>query len=88
MKYEEHQINLNIENEVFLESIYKRYLLIQIQIPNFLTVFKYVLLFRIIHILFFEQKKRLKNTVQGPGIRKNLSVFKSYTRIVFNSYTF
>ena len=86
--YEEHQINLNIENEVFLESIYKRYLLIQIQIPNFLTVFKYVLLFRIIYILFFEQKKRLKNTVQGPGIRKNLSVFKSYTRIVFNSYTF
>ena len=34
-----------------------------------------------LYILFIERKKALKYLVQGHGVRKNLSVIESYTRI-------
>ena len=35
--------------------------------------------------MFNERKiKALKNLVQGPGVRKKLSVVESYTKIQFN----
>ena len=33
--------------------------------------------------MFIERKKALKYLVLGPGVRKNLSVIGSYTRIQF-----
>ena len=44
---------------------------------------KHLDVFAIKLMLFIEQKKALKYLVQGPGVRKNLSVIESYTRIQF-----
>ena len=43
----------------------------------------YILGLLLLILLFIEQKKDLKYLVQGPGVRKNLSVIESYTRIQF-----